>query len=361
MPVAVRRLAVLLLPLVAGMTFSVTPQRASAISVSSFELDSIAAWGKFPRFCVGVYRWGDKFFNSYDSTYVQGSGKRWNVKMKTDSWFDIYDFRLIDGYRMEMASRPSTTLGLYVTYMAVSLGYDLDLNKIFNGASRRRERFNFQFNCSLFAMEFQSMKNDIGTNIHRLGMPDDVKRVDIPFRDMNTSQWQLDMYYFFNHRHYSQAAAFYYSKIQMRSSGSMYAGLSFSKQKYDFNFSSLEDELFRQIPETWNYLYDVENMNYALKIGYAYNWVFHKGWCLGVSASPIIGLRHGWVNRPGERGWSFALNNQLRGSLIYNLQKRWFFGVVGRWDAGLLYDKEHTMMASAVTVEMSAGFRFDLW
>ena len=71
--------------------------KAAALSMESFALDSIAAWGKFPRFCVGVYQWGDKFFNSYDSTYVQGSGKRWNVKMKLDSWFDQYDFRLIDG------------------------------------------------------------------------------------------------------------------------------------------------------------------------------------------------------------------------------------------------------------------------
>ena len=35
------------------------PQRADALSL---DVDSIAAWGKFPRFCMDVYRWGDKFF-----------------------------------------------------------------------------------------------------------------------------------------------------------------------------------------------------------------------------------------------------------------------------------------------------------
>ncbi|MGM9872585.1 MAG: hypothetical protein ACI30X_03930, partial [Muribaculaceae bacterium] len=44
------------------------PLSASAFSLA---LDSIAEWGKFPRFCIDVYRWGDKFFNSYDSTYVK--------------------------------------------------------------------------------------------------------------------------------------------------------------------------------------------------------------------------------------------------------------------------------------------------
>ena len=358
---AIRRLPVILLPLVMFLSMAFVPGKASALSVESFALDSIAAWGKFPRFCVGVYRWGDKFFNTYDSTYVQGSGERWDVKLKTDSWLDVYDFRLVDGYRMEMASRPSTTLGVYLTYMAVSVGYDLHLSRYFRGEERSRRRFNFQFNCSLFALEFQSMSNDIGTIIHRIGMPDEIERVDIPFKGINTSQWQLDMYYFFNHKHYSQAAAFYYSKIQTKSSGSLYAGLSFSKQKYKFDFSSLENELFKQIPQTWNYYYNVENMNYALRIGYAYNWVFLKGWNFGISASPILGLRHGAVNRPGERGWSFAMSNQIRGSIVYNLKKKWFFGIVGRWDAGLIYDKEHSMLASTVIGEFSAGFRFDLW
>ena len=57
--------------------------RASALSLA---LDSIATWGKFPRFCVNTYRWGDKFFNSYDSAYVEGTGYKFNVKFKTDSW-----------------------------------------------------------------------------------------------------------------------------------------------------------------------------------------------------------------------------------------------------------------------------------
>jgi len=36
----------------------------------SFDLDSIAAMGKFPRFVVNTYRWGNEFFNGYDTTYV---------------------------------------------------------------------------------------------------------------------------------------------------------------------------------------------------------------------------------------------------------------------------------------------------
>lgn len=325
----------------------------------SLALDSIAQWGKFPRFCVNTYRWGDRFFNSYDSTYVKGSGKRFNVKTKLDSWFDIYNFRFDNGYRMEMMSRPSTTMGFYLTYMAVSLGYDMNISKYFNGGIQARKRFNLQFNCSLFAMEYYTTTNDIGTIIRRMGPPGEVKATDIDFHGINTSSWGIDLYYFFNHKHYSQAAAYYYSKIQVRSSGSLYAGLSFWGQKYNFDFWELMQSNNPQLPPSWGYFYQVRNKNYALKVGYGYNWVFHRGWCVGASVAPTFGLRNGYINNPNKDDRSFALSNQMRVSLIYNYKTKWFFGLVGRWDMGLIYDKEHSLLASNLSLEASAGFRFD--
>ena len=44
--------------------FAAAPGQADAKPF--LNLDSIAAWGKFPRFCINTYRWGDRFFNGYD-------------------------------------------------------------------------------------------------------------------------------------------------------------------------------------------------------------------------------------------------------------------------------------------------------
>lgn len=328
----------------------------------SFALDSIAQWGKFPRFCVGVYRWGDKFFNSYDSTYVQGSGKRWNVKMKCDSWVDNYDFKFAtDGYRMTMLSHPSSTAGFHLSYMAVSVGYDMNISKYFGGSSDVRKRFNAQFNCALFAAEYSFVTNNIGTTIVRMGLPGEVHKTHIDFKGIDTNSWNIALYYFFNHRHYSQGAAFFYSKIQMKSSGSAYAGLQFSGQQFNFNFSELAADQQPRLPEDWGNRYSVRNKNYGLKIGYAYNWVFHRGWVLGVSVAPVVGLRKGYINIPGENGNSFFLSGKIRGSIVYNLNRRWFFGIVGRADSDLIYDKEHSLLANNFSVEASVGFRFDLW
>ena len=336
-----------------------TPPKAEAIS---FALDSIAEWGKFPRFCVNVYKWGDKFFNSYDSTYVQGSGKRWNIKLKGDSWVDVYDFKFAtDGYRMAMLSRPSTTAGFYLSYMAVSVGYDMNVSKYFGGGNEARKRFNAQFNCSLFAAEYSFNTNNIGTTIIRMGPSGQTSHTHIAFRGIDTNSWAISLYYFFNNKHYSQGAAFYYSKIQMRSSGTVYAGLQFSGQQFNFNFSELEVDEQPRLPEAWDQRYSVRNKNYGLKVGYAYNWVFHPGWTMGVSAAPVVGLRKGYINIPGENGNSFFLSGHMKASLVYNIKRRWCFGIVGRADSDMIYDKEHSLMASNLSVEISAGFRFDLW
>lgn len=335
-------------------------QKASAEFLS---LDTIASWGKFPRFCVNTYRWGDHFFNDYDTAFVQGSGYRFNIKFKTDSWLDVYDFRFEDNYKMGIESRPSTSMGLWLTYMAVSVGYDMNVSKFFNSDIGARKRFDFQFNCSLFGAEFYTITDDSKLTINRLGYPGERRRVDIPFHGFHSDSWGINLYYFFNHRHYSQAAAFSYSKIQVTSSGSLYAGFSYWKQNYGMNFTGVFDDQpeANRLPAEWDNQYRVSNKNYALKIGYAYNWVFHQGWCLGVSEAPTVGIRTGYINVISGQKTTFSLSNRLKASLIYNHNKRWFFGIIGNVDSNLVYDKQHTFLANNLSIEASAGFRFNLW
>lgn len=335
-------------------------QKASAEFLS---LDTIASWGKFPRFCVNTYRWGDHFFNNYDSTYVQGSGYRFNIKFKTDSWIDAYDFRFDDNYTMGFHSRPSTSMGLWLTYMAVSVGYDMNVSKFFNANIDARKRFSFQFNCALFGAEIYTITDDSQMTINRIGYPGEVRDVDMTFNGFHSDSWGLNLYYFFNHRHYSQGAAFSYSKIQVKSGGSFYAGFSYWSQNYDMNFSGVFDEQpeDNKLPPEWDNHYRAGNKNYAIRIGYAYNWVFHKGWCLGVSEAPTFGIRTGYITDLSNERTSFSLSNRFKASLIYNHNKRWFFGIVGNIDTNIAYDKQHTFLANNFSVEASAGFRFNLW
>ena len=233
----------------------------------SFDLDSIATWGKFPRFCVNTYRWGCDFFNGFDTAYVSGTGYKFNAKITADSWMDGYSFVLPNKEFMFLKSDPSTSTGIYLTYLAVSVGYDINISRLFGGVDRSRQRYRFGFNCSLFTVEAYLSKNDIGTTLKRFGDRHHGDKYNLPFYGVNNSTWGIDAYYFFNHKRYSQAAAFNFSKVQERSHGSFYAGLSISTQKYDFDFSGLPDKLMHYLPETWaNNTYKVSTNNYAIRI-----------------------------------------------------------------------------------------------
>lgn len=322
----------------------------------SFALNSIAEWGKFPRFCIGVYRWGDRFFNSYDSAYVRGTGYKFNGKITADSWMDVYNFRIPEAKNIYMHSDPSTSMGLYLTYLAVSVGYDVNFSKIFGGPDRSRQRFRFGFNCALFAAEAYMSKNDVGATMTQFG---DYKP-NLPFDGINNESWGLDVYYFFNNKRYSEAAAFNYSKIQLRSQGSWLAGISIYSQKLDFDFSRLPGFMRDQLPDWWtDYRYRVDTNNYAVRFGYGFNWVFHKGWLLGISETPIVGVRNGYINNEDNK-WSMSIYNRFKLSVVWN-HGRWFAGTTIRFDAAIITDKQTFYAGGILSGEAAVGYRFNLW
>lgn len=326
----------------------------------SFALDSIAEWGKFPRFIVNTYRWGDKFFNGYDSTYVKGTGYKFSAKITTDSWTDGYRFELPNNKYIFMDSDPSTSSGIYLTYLAVSAGYDVNLSKLIGGVDRSRKRFRFGFNCMLFAAEAYMIKNDVGSTIKRFGDKKDPAHLNLPFHGINNLTWGIDAYYFFTHKRYSEAASFNFSRVQRKSHGSFYTGFSIYTQKLDFDFSTLPDVLRDQLPDHWtDYHYRVDTHNYCLRFGYGYNWVFHPKWVFGVSESPIVGVRKGFVNSDVEKV-SFSLYNRLKTSIVWNNDK-WFCGAVVKLDAALVNDKRTTFAGGILSGEAVVGYRFNLW
>lgn len=329
----------------------------------SLALDSVREWGKFPRLCVDVYRWGDRFFNTYDTAYVQGTGYKFNVKTRVETWQDRYNFALPDGYRMAMNSDPCTSTGLYVSYLAVSAGYDINVNKILGNREPARKRFRFQFNCALLSAEFYWITNDVSTRIKSFGRHGEQQHYDINFKGINTSIFGVDAYYSLNNKRYSRAAGFYYSKNQLKSQGSFFGGFSYWRQDFKFDFTQLPLNIINTLPPSWaesGYEYNVVNSNYALRLGYGYNWVFAPHWVAAVSESPIIGLKHGFINEPGNIKYSFSAYNRLQASVVWS-NRHWFAGMVGTLENGIVYDKDHSLLNSVLNLDASVGYRFNLW
>lgn len=323
-------------------------------------LDSVAAMGRFPKFCVDTYRWADKFFNGYDSTYVAGTGYKWNIKLRTDSWDDFYKFDFGDGTSMKMRSDPSTSAGFYLTYMAVSVGYDINVSKYFGGSNRARKRWNFGFNCMLFQADLYFISNDVGTRIRELDFEGGSIKEQLDFDGINTTQWGIDIYYFFRHKKYSQAAAFNFSRIQKRSSWAPFAGFTYWRQNYDFDFSGLPEEYLEHIPvRPPDYHYKVNTHNYFARGGIGYNWVINPKWTVGLSEALMLGYTNGYIQEKENGQHTMALLNYARVSLVFNSGK-WFVGTVAEARTSIVGNKNQALLNAILTLQISAGMRFNL-
>lgn len=347
------RFVKILLVVLCFISFS---QRSEAIS---FNIDSIAKWGKFAKFCVDTYYWGDRFFNTYDTAYVQGTGKKFNIKLTSQSWIDSYRLNFEPESHIDMLSNVASNAGIHLTYLAVSIGYDMNINKFTNGYERSRKRVNFGFNCALFSAEFYIQNNDLTTKINHLETPEINLRPRIKFDGMKTDRWGFDVYYFFNNKRYSQAAAFSYSRLQLKSQGSWYLGISYCNQKYDFDFTVLPTEITDYLPADFaDHRYLADTHTYALKGGYAYNWVPGNHWLVSVSESPIIGYRTGKVNSFEKN--CMSISNMLRCGAVYNLRNL-FIGLQASLYTNFAKDQASTLIGNVFQTDFSIGYRFNLW
>ena len=309
---------------------------------------------------MDVYHWGDRFFNGYDSAYVSRTYTNFNVRANSDSWLYMYTFDLPDDVRIRLGSEPASSAGISLSYLAVSVGYDVNVSRFIGGSDRKRDRFSFGFNCSLLSFEFYKERNNGGTSIRRFGDRKHQYKYNIDFPGINTLTEGFDLYIFFNQLKYSSAAAFNYGRYQLKSQGSFYAGISYFYNDYDFDFSTLPIQMRDMLPADWeDYRYTVNTHNYCLRVGYGYNWVLNKHWIIGITESPVLGLQQGYITG-NSRPLSVSFSNRARLSIVWNSGK-WFAGVIGNMDQGLIYNKRQAFMSHSMSMNACVGYRFNLW
>lgn len=116
--------------------------------------DTTVIYPRFLGFCVNVYNWADKTFNSYDTDYVTGTGRRWKARVVSDNWVDSYYLNIEKKMPVRMMSDLYCNAGAYIQYMAVSVGYSLDMSNIIGNKPSNHKKLEFGFNCARFNAEF---------------------------------------------------------------------------------------------------------------------------------------------------------------------------------------------------------------
>lgn len=318
--------------------------------------DTAVIYPKFIKFCVDVYNWGDRFFNSYDPEYVVGTGKRWKVRLVNDNWVDSYAMTLPTKLQCNMLSNLYSNMGGYIQYMAVSVGYTYDMNKLLGNAPINHKKWEFGFNCALFNAEIYYQENTGGTFLRKFGKYKDGKLFKKEFPGLELYNFGLEAYYFFNNKRYSHGAAYNFSKFQKKSQGSFLGGFAYTNLKLSFNFAQLPPELlpYLTIPAAY-YLFHYKS--FGLMFGYGYNWVITPKLLFNFTAMPSIGLSHCYEDSLEGEKYMFAMNIGARTSLTYNLGN-FFFSIIGKMNGHWYKSGTYSLFSSIENFSVNVGFRF---
>ena len=320
--------------------------------------DETIPYPKFLNVGVKVYRWLDKnILNTFDPEYVTGLKKKCKVVIKTDSWIDSYlaDIENTGKINLNMSSRMVHNVGFNVSFFGFGYSYMFDLDNVLGGDKDRHHKRELSFTCSRFSIEYYRTWNVGMVDLVRVGeIPRSELKKHSPYDGVARISHGVDAYYFFNHRKYSQAAAYGYGKLQLRSAGSPIGGFLYSDQFLAIDFTELADEPgFNFKPE--NNVLTYECKDYTFMLGYAYNWVFKPKWLFNVTLIPAIGWRQSSAWTGHSNSFSFVVRGRLG---LVRQNERFFYALQILTDSHLYRDHGATMFYSTEYFDLSVGFKF---
>ena len=316
---------------------------------------------KYPRvldFGAKAYRWLNHALNYYDTAYVvnpgKTSGKKWKIMLKNNNWLDFYSGHLGKWETaVQLNSDVTSLFGFQICGMGLSFSYMINVRDLLAGKFIRNRRLEFSFTTSRIFVEAYYRKNDESTvHLTRLG-PWIGSEI---FYGLKREGYGLDAYYIFNHTHYSQAAAYCFSKHQKRSSGSLLGGIYLTHQDVVMDMSTLPDEFMKFLPNKVTD-YRFRYRDFGVIAGYGYSWVFHHGWLFNVTVAPSIGYRHSFPNSiEGKRS---LLSTNLNGRIaLVRLAGNFFYALTGCHEGHWYTSENHSFYSSYNNFELTAGFRF---
>lgn len=316
---------------------------------------------RFLNFCRKVYNWGDKTFNSYDTTYVVSTGKNWkfiidstNDMQRYGYLFDIQSHNQRD--LVSIRSNLAYDLGFRLSFMAVSVGYTWKINELMDHSHTPRSTFNFSFTCARFSAEIMQQDTKGNTYIDRFAQYNEGKRVHLILDNTRNRSLNLNAYYFFNHRKFSHAAAYCYSKYQKRSAGTWLLGARYIQQYLTIDLTNLPAEVLAYKPESLGLLNKYNFHDICLQGGYAYNLTLPHNWLLNFTLLPGLGYRRSLISRqtPAEM---VATNVDARFAAVYN-HRAFFATMQARFIGNFIFNTDYTFLNGSEFFSLKLGIRF---
>ncbi|MCM1348846.1 MAG: DUF4421 domain-containing protein [Firmicutes bacterium] len=342
-----------------SITFSHLPWYQQ-LFVNGFKIhDPHVNYPKFPRFLLSVYDWADDTFNSYNPNYVVGTGSNWKVTVKSFNWMESYMmmFSAKTSEMLHIRSDLYYDFGVYLSFMAVSVGYTAKLNKFLSGGNNNRKNFNFNFTCSRIYANLDIASTKGNAKITHFGDLKNKNLLPYKFNDIDHYLVSGEAFYIFNYSKYSHAAAYSFSKYQLKSAGSWLMGFAFNHQDIKIDFTNLPQQMKDHLPHLEDN-YHFRYTDYALCGGHAHNWVLKpRKWLINLTLFPAMGYRHAYHNSSDSRKHLLASSLHGRTAMVFN-HRSLFASLTGRIDMSLYFNSRSTFFNSIESLSFIVGARF---
>lgn len=316
-----------------------------------------------------------KQFDEYDTTYISPNYYNYTAMLQNTNFSQSFRMKGTseNGVQqsLNVAPTPGFKIGPYFGWRWLFLGYTFDVGH--PSQATKTTEFNLSLYSSMIGCDLVWVKNSGDFTIDRVsGFGDETShRVKgLKFSGMDTYTSSINLYYVFNHRHFSYPAAFAQSTVQRKSCGSWTLGLEYSKQRIRFDYRRLPSELITPVvPEGESPLIDelkIEKIDYysfSINAGYAYNWVFARNCLLSLSFAPSLGFKKSRGERfEAQEIWKNIRNFKFdfigRAGLVWN-NTRWFAGasfVTHLYD----FQKDNYSVSNNISyLNVYAGFVFN--
>lgn len=246
-----------------------------------------------------IYRFFQQFDN-YDTSYITPNYYNYSVMLQNTTSMELLRFSGTnpDDHKQSLHfnSSPSFKVGPYFGWRWIFFGYSFDVANF--ASSRKKSEFNLSLYSSMLGCDLIYQRNRGDYKIQRTrgfkGIePDRFRNLD--FDGLKTQTTGANVYYIFNHKHFSYPAAFSQSTVQRKSCGTWKLGATFTRQKIEFDYRKLPSVLLGSdnagLNSTLKFNKIIYN-DYSFSVGYAYNWVFAPNCLFCISLAPAIGFKH---------------------------------------------------------------------
>lgn len=312
--------------------------------------------------------------NNIDTTYITPNLYNFAFMVQNTNTFESFTLRgEQDGQKqlLRFAPNPTLRLGGYFGWRWIFLGYTFDVGGLFGGKKNKSKKT--EFDLSLYSSKvgvdvfYRKTGNDFRIKeMEGILAPEEQNKyqIDENFSGLDIYSKGVNVYYLFNHRHFSYPAAFSQSTVQRRSCGSFKLGFSYSYHRICFDHIQLPQPIQERMND--NMKFDrVEYSDYSINFGYAYNWVFRRNMLICISFSPAIAYTHSHLKQDGESGVSLGdlkfknINIDFIGRLgiVYNNTK--YFAGLSVIAHSFDYKKERFSINNSFgSINFYVGFNF---